>query len=129
MAILIKRTLAALAGAAILGAGAAAPKYDGYSYDGYDYDRYGEAKRDGRTYDPLYLEPSLDERRTYVDRDGRRYYRDRRGNWRLDGDWRADSRRWSEAYPSGEAASREQDFYNQGRDGRGWPQDGSHSGG
>ena len=126
MTILIKRTLVALAGAAILGAGAAAPRYDGYNYD-----KYGDARRHDRTYyDPVYIEPSLDDRRTYVDRDGRRYYRDRQGNWRRDGDWRGElSRPWSDAHPSAEAANREQDMQNRGRDGRGWSHDGSHSGG
>ena len=115
----LKVTFAALAGVACLTAGPAVANHDGY----YGHDQYRRSDA-APYYDPWYLTP---ERRshTYDEREQRRRDREARRyrEWR-DGQW------YERGVPlEAELANRDQDYLNQGRDGRGWSHDGSHSGG
>ena len=94
MAISLKSTFAAVAGAALLAGCATGPYYQDYGYGygpgyAYPYEDYGPAY-----YGPGYVAPSVGFGVTYVDRDdNRRHWRgDGRGEWRgdRDGDGRRD---------------------------------------
>ena len=115
-----KVALATVAGSASLAVCAAS--YDnGYYAPGYYSPGYYSGGNVAPYYDPHYVAP---ERRAYEEREARR--RDREA--RRYGE-RRDGKRYEPVPLEAEMANREQDYLNQGRDGRGWSQDGSHSGG
>ena len=132
MAIMFKRILAALGSATVLAACATGPYYDnGYGYPTYSYG-YGYGGYGTPYYDPFYVAPSvgLGYGYTYHDREYRRGDWDgqRHREWRGDGDRRQWAQR-TDIPRTAPQANFEQDVANQGRDGRGWSRDGSHSGG
>ena len=126
MGISIKRTLAALAGTALLAGCATGPYYDSGYYYGDRY-AYGAPTYYYDAY-PGYVAPSvgLGFGYTYYDRDYRHWDGHRHREWRQ-GDRPVYER--PDIPRDAPLANRDQDAFNQGRDGRGWSRDGSHSGG
>ena len=123
---LMKKVALAVAGAALPLMGGCAT--GGYYDDGYYGNRYGTYGPS--YYDPYYAAPAvgLGFGYAYSDNDYRR--RDWDGHRHHD---RRDNDRPLHERPDTPRdvplANREQDTFNQGRDGRGWSRDGSHSGG